>query len=293
MNCQEILSIAKHELKAMQGRIIDVLEIKHPPNVEYAKLLAKVVSKLSPLVGNMIEFHTVEILNSRDWNGHGKWVRQDPGFPDAVFFSDTVLPNPGIEVKAWFPLATEITARFRDSVTSFLDDNIDVALIAWLPEHIIWGRPKVIDVFVASGRSVAEARDRHYHDPPDYIVFEPENTGKRTANLQQSNTMGYKFQTESSDIEEALSVVEAWGADGKIYSASPEYQQQLKEIHSKFSYRLDTNFAKIDRINHEGIEKFKAKVHKTQIKQMTIAKWSSVLSSKNDNMLERALAEII
>ena len=52
-----------------------------------------------------------------DWNGIGEWIRQDPGFPDALFKSSIIQPNPGIEIKAWFPFATEITARFKDSVT--------------------------------------------------------------------------------------------------------------------------------------------------------------------------------
>ena len=61
---------------------------------------AKFISKLSPLLGNMIEFSTVDLLNEHDWNDLGTWVRQDPGFPDALFQSETVVPNPGIEIKA-------------------------------------------------------------------------------------------------------------------------------------------------------------------------------------------------
>ena len=87
----------------------------------------------------------------------GVWIRQDPGFPDALFKSNTISPNLGIEIKAWFPFATEITARFKDSITIFSQDNIDMALIAWLPENVIWGKPKIIDVLVVSGKSVAEA----------------------------------------------------------------------------------------------------------------------------------------
>ena len=56
----------------------------------------------------------------------GEWIRQDPGFPDALFKSNTISPNPGIEIKAWFPFATEITARFKDSITIFSQDNIDI-----------------------------------------------------------------------------------------------------------------------------------------------------------------------
>ena len=110
MDYREILTQANIELSSLDENLIDVLEIKKPQSMVYAKNLAKVISKLSPLLGNMIEFSTVDILNKHNWNGEGEWVRQDPGFPDALFSSKTVLPNPGIEIKAWFPFATEITA---------------------------------------------------------------------------------------------------------------------------------------------------------------------------------------
>ena len=215
MDFTTILSSAKQELTALDDHLIDVVDITRPPTLDYAKNLAKVISKLSPLLGNMIEFSTVDMLNAHDWQGVGTWVRQDPGFPDALFQSETVLPNPGIEIKAWFPFATEITARFKDSVTIFKDNNIDMALIAWLPENVIWGKPKIIDVLVVSGKSVAEARDRHYHRPPDYLVFEPEDTSERTANLQQTNTNGYKLQHDKCDFDAAVRVVETWGEAGK------------------------------------------------------------------------------
>ena len=46
----------------------------------------------------MIEFLIVEKLNEVDWQGLGKWIRQDPGFPDAVFQGE-LEPRPGIEIK--------------------------------------------------------------------------------------------------------------------------------------------------------------------------------------------------
>ncbi|WP_218584393.1 hypothetical protein, partial [Pseudomonas sp. FSL R10-2245] len=83
---------------------------------------------------------------------------------------------------------TEITGRFKDSQNHFLDDHTYLALIAWLPEFVIFGRPRIIGVSVASGASVASARDSHYHNPPDYLVLEPQDTKARTKNLQQTNT---------------------------------------------------------------------------------------------------------
>lgn len=277
----------------LDKHLIDVLDITRPPSLEYAKQLTKVISKLSPLLGNMIEFSTVDLLNETDWKNEGKWIRQDPGFPDALFKSDTIVPNPGIEIKAWFPLATEITARFKDSVTIFENDNIDMALIAWLPENVIWGKPQIIDALVVSGKSVAQARDTHYHRPPDYLVFEPEDTSNRTANLQQTNTNGYKLQTDKCNLEDAKAVVESWGEDKKLYSPLPEYQKLLRTLYGQFVYRLDTNYAKIDRIEHSEIESFKQKVLETEFKGKSIKSWSDIFSSGNESLLEVALRTII
>lgn len=293
MNYREILEQANVALTDLNDNLIDVLDIKKPKSMVYAKNLAKVISKLSPLLGNMIEFSTVDILNQHDWEDEGVWIRQDPGFPDTLFTSDTVVPNPGIEIKAWFPFATEITARFKDSVNFFKQNNIDVALIAWLPENVIWGKPKIIDVLVVSGKSVAQARDTHYHNPPSYLVFEPEDTSERTSNLQQTNTNGYKLQEDKCDIEKAKEVVDSWGENGKTYDPSPEYQQLLRTLYAEFVYRLDTNYAKIDRIEHTDIEAFKTKVLNTEFRGKTINEWRKVLSSDNDEKLEEALQTIL
>ena len=200
MHYSEILSRASDEIIALKGRRLDVIDIAKASTLDYARQLSKVISKLSPLLGNMIEFSTVDLLNEFDWGALGVWKRQDPGFPDAVFLSDSILPNPGIEIKTWFPFATEITARFKDSVKHFQNDQINVAMVAWLPDNVLWGKPTIIDTWVGSAASVASARDSHYHRPPDYLVFEPEDTSSRTCNLQQTNTNGYKFQGSAADL---------------------------------------------------------------------------------------------
>lgn len=296
MNYIDILNSAKKELTSLDTHLIDVVDIKRPQSITYAKNLAKVVSKLSPLLGNMIEFSTVDLLNSYNWKDAGHWIRQDPGFPDALFQSDFIFPNPGIEIKAWFPFATEITARFKDSITMFDRDNIDMALIAWLPEHVIWGKPQIIDVLVVSGKSVAKARDLHYHRPPDYLVLEPEDTSSRTANLQQTNTNGYKLQRDkctAKQLEKVSKFVASWGKNGTHYDYSPEYQHKLRELQAIGIYRLDTNYAKIDRIEHAEIEEFKKKVLNRPFNGKSIKEWGNVLCSKDDSLLEDALKTIL
>lgn len=297
MNTNQVIQAASKHLYELPGHVFDVLSVSKPVSPEAAVNLAKVISKLSPLLGNMIEFNTCEFLNEKtEFNALGKWKRQDPGFPDIIFDGE-VSPTPGFEIKAWFPLATEITGRFKDSQSHFLDDRTYVALIAWLPEFLIFGKPKIIGLSVASGASVAKARDDHYHNPPDYLVFEPQDTKKRAKNLQQTNTAGYKWQpnddpaVEAKNLNDAAALLASWGPEGATYSPSPEYQQKLKTMMGKFNYRLDTNFAKLDRVGHDGIEDFAQSIYAMDFHGMTIGQWNTLLASRNEVAIKAALAE--
>lgn len=288
----EILTAAAVHLEKLAGHVFDLLTVSKPVSPDAAVNLSKVISKLSPLLGNLIEFNTVEFLNALpEFKEHGHWVRQDPGFPDTIFVSEAVTLTPGFEIKAWFPLATEITARFKDSQNHFRDDQTNVCLIAWLPDQLIYGKPHILDVCVVSGGSVAKSRDDHYHNPPDYIVLEPEDTTARTRNLQQTNTNGYKWQGTPAQFIQARQLVTSWGADGRAYKPTAEYQALLRQLINRFPYRLDTNYAKIDRIVHPGIEQFKTKVYGTTIHGLTVAKWNRLLSTGTEAAIKKALAE--
>jgi hypothetical protein len=290
-NYKDVLESASWHLQGLAGHVFDLLTISKPISPAAAVNLSKVVSKLSPLLGNLIEFNTVEFLNDQEeYHGLGEWQRQDPGFPDTIFVSPAINPAPGFEIKAWFPLATEITARFKDSQNHFLEDQTNVCMLAWLPDQLIFGKPKIIDVCIVSGRSVAEARDNHYHNPPDYLVLEPEDTTARTRNLQQTNTNGYKWQGTSQQFEAAQELVSGWGEGGRQYKPTVEYQALLRQLINRFPYRLDTNFAKMDRIVHGGIEDFKQRVLGTTIHGLTIAQWSRLFSTGDDKSIGEALA---
>ena len=296
MNTKEVITTATAHLQRLSGHLFDVLTIAKPVSPNAAVNLAKVISKLSPMLGNLIEFNTVEFLNDRpEFKRLGTWRRQDPGFPDAIFVGH-IDPRPGFEIKAWFPLATEITARFRDSQNHFTCDNTYVCcdntyvcMLAWLPEHLIFGKPRIIDVCVVSGQSVARARDAHYHNPPDYLVIEPRDTKARTRNLQQTNTSGYKFQGTPEELEAARKIVAGWQLSNPPYQPTAEYQALLTGLTNHFVYRLDTNFAKMDRIGHDGIEAFKRRVEATKVHGMTVRQWRALLASKKDTRIRGEL----
>lgn len=291
MNTQRVIALARDYLRGLAGHEFDVLEIAKPVSPEAAVNLAKIISKLSPLVGNLIEFNSCEYLNGQEgFAAFGKWQRQDPGFPDTIF-AGTVTPTPGFEIKAWFPLATEITARFKDSQNHFAEDQTYVAMLAWLPEFLIFGKPKIIDIVVVSGASVAKARDEHYHNPPDYLVLEPGDTAARTSNLQQTNTNGYKFQGTPEQFSKAQALVRKWGKAGTAYLPTVAYQYLLRELMARFPYRLDTNFAKMDRIVHADIEAFKDRVYKTVFHGRSIGAWNRLLSKGDEDLIGRELAD--
>lgn len=291
MNTRQVIEAGSAHLASLAGHTFGILTISRPSSVHAAVSLSRIISKLSPLLGNLIEFNTVDFLNSkREFAGRGVWRRQDPDFPGTVF-DGPVKPRPGFEIKAWFPLATEITARFRDSQNQFRQDNIYVAMLAWLPDHLIFGKPRIIDVCIVSGRSAAEARDNHYHNPPDYLVVEPEETSTRTRNLRQTNTNGLKFQGTAEDLAKATGIVESWGPNGRQYSPTREYQRRLQELRSQFNYRLDTNYAKMDRIMHAGIEEFKTRVENTSANGLPVTEWKRLLDFEDRNSKKQAKKE--
>lgn len=140
LNTAQALAIASDHLRGLHGHVFDLLTIEHPQTPAIAIHLQKTVSKLIPIIGNLIEFATVEHLNAQDtFLEAGQWERLDPGFPDAVL--PGIDPIPGIEIKAWFPLATEISARFRESQTLLADNNTYVCILAWLPDKIFLENP--------------------------------------------------------------------------------------------------------------------------------------------------------
>ena len=269
-----VLRSATAHVSALKGRVLDVLTLAKPTSADAAVSLVKVVSKLSPLLGNVIEFGAVEFLNKQaEYKKHGIWKRQDPDFPDAIF-EGSVHPIPGLEIKAWFPFATEITARFKNSQAYFTDDRIYVCLLAWTLENIVYGRPMIIDVCIVSGKAVAESRDLHYHNPPDYLVVEPEDTKLRTRNLQQTNVNGYKWQDTRERFAEAEHLVKSWGPTGRRYGVTPTHQERIRKLLSTYTYRLDTNFAKMDRIVQAEVESFKTRVLETSVQGLKVGQWS-------------------
>lgn len=275
----DVLSDATNIISSMKNEIFDVLSISKPDDIEYAKFMAKVNSKISSIVGNMIEFSMANVLNENSkYKSLGHWERQDPDFPDNVFLSDHLSGEiPGIEVKAWYPLATEITARFKPSQAILSTNNPLLALVAWAPEYILHGSPKILGVYITPAIELAKSRDNHYYQPPHYLLLEPGNTINRTKNLQQRNVEGYVQQDWSKKMEEdALKLLTNSGIDLNTYKINSQTNKIMHEINAKFPYRLDTNFAKINRIKNTGVNTFKENILSEKLFGYPISYWARI-----------------
>jgi len=270
---------AEEHLRSIVGSDVPAITI-NSLDVKDAPFLGRINSKLSPIIGNLLERQISELLTEDA--GHGmRWVRQDPDFPDALLLdAGGGSTDSGYEVKAWYVLSAELTGRFRESVNLLEGRNIRIAIIAWHLSHIVYGTPKVVGVLTVDALSVARRRDEHYHRPPDYLCVEPQDTTARTRNLQQTNVAGYKWQGAPEALLEAEEFVMGHAA-GRAAPHTPEGQALSAELMAQFAYRLDTNFAKVDRVDHPEIERFKAEMLRTDVRGRSLSRWIRLLRDLN------------
>ena len=82
---QNEMARADEVLLGLAGEAVDTLTVKSL-SADDAPFLGQIVSKLSPMIGNLLEQRIIQILDQNaDVSGHGMhWRRQDPGFPDAI-----------------------------------------------------------------------------------------------------------------------------------------------------------------------------------------------------------------
>lgn len=271
---------ADETLQKLVGEDVETISVNSLESRD-APFLGLVVSKLSPMIGNLLERRITQVLTEASADGYS-WLRQDPGFPDAVLVDElNQLTGAGYEVKAWYALSTELTGRFRESRNLLEGKQIKVVIVAWAMSHVVYGTPKILGILTVDADAIAESRDAHYFKPPLYLTVEPGNTSNRTRNLQQSNVNGYRLQVELQDeIGLAQALVESHSGR-TAPSHLPEAQRLVQELMSQFAYRLDTNFAKIDRIDNDEIEAFKSNVLSQFFRGKTIKQWAKLLKDLN------------
>lgn len=270
-------------LQSLVGESIETISV-NSLSAEDAPFLGRIVSKLSPIIGNLLEARIIQVLDEEAEAGFS-WQRQDPGFPDAILLGPDGKPTgSGFEVKAWFVHSTELTGRFRESVRLLEPRDVRVLVIAWSMSNIVYGTPKILGVLTTSGIEVARSRDLHYWNPPHYVTSEPGDTSLRTANLQQSNVSGFKLQASDPVVISQAEDLVARTPIGSAQPHEPAAQSLAAALRSSFDYRLDTNFAKIDRIDNDAIEGFKRAVLGLEHEGRRVHAWTQLLRDLNSEV---------
>lgn len=286
-------------LDAFKGRTLDVITV-HSPSAADAPFLGRNISKLSPIVSNLIESQIIRDLAETPGDHGYTWQRQDPGFPDAGLFDPSgVFTGHGFEVKAWYVLATEVTARFKEAQNLLEGRDVRVVLVPWMMSKVVYGQPVILDVCVLDAMSLAQARDVVYHRPPDYLVVMPEDTTERTANLQQSNVLGYKLQRErvaEADYDAMVRLAAKY--DAPPIPHHDDTRDLNKLLMGQLPYRQESNFAKLWRTRHAGMREFVNAVMAEEVEGRSPAGWQAVingLTSEDETVREtseKAILEI-
>ena len=271
---------AEKTLQNLIGESVEALSVNSLSSDD-APFLAQIVSKLSPMIGNLLERRIIQVLAEEAGNDY-TWIRQDPGFPDAALLDALgSKTDSGFEVKAWYAFSTELTGRFRESRNLLAGKDVRLVVVAWAMSHVVYGTPQILGVVSIPADDVAHSRDNHYFTPPKYVTVEPNDTTNRTRNLQQSNVSGYRLQ-DSSD--QKLQIAENWVKEVGLLGMQPhssEAQTLVAKLVSDYNYRLDTNFAKIDRIENSEIEQFKRQILNQSFRDKKISDWTKLLKSLN------------
>jgi len=83
--------------------------------------------------------------------------------------------------------------------------------------------------------------------------------------------------------------VKSWGKGSKAYKPTPQHQANLRQLLAKFPYRLDTNYAKMDRIQHTAIEAFKERIGRKKLYGMSVNEWTRILTGEDDDAIREAV----
>jgi len=240
------------------------------------------LAKFSSVLSNLLEVHVVDQLNEYNrinnvWPGY-RWISQDPYFPDCILVpleghdpSTDTHGVMGIEVKIWYPMATELTGRLNESQATVGLGNSVLLIGAWIPNFIIWGQIETLAVGIFDILDVIRTRDNRWFYPPAALITEPRDTSERTSNLQQTNVSFWEIQ---SGRELASNIVELWPT--MEYSTEEEMQDRIHDLlnHPNIDYRPENqNRNKIQRIGHSGIREWQLEISQIEICARQLREW--------------------
>lgn len=285
----------------IDGEAIDVLTVNKCDEDAVIGFL-KNMSKLSSLISVEIEsraLNRIEAIHDDDLPNNVAWVINElvggEKYPDLALADMDYNPSsdwvwPGVEIKAWCPFATEMSGRMMKGQSIMQKYPDQLLLVAWLPEHLLYGEPKVIGTWVGDGLEMAKSRDNYWHEPPNSLILEPDFSPDREAHKQHTNVDRYLWDDADSKLSEARDMAKDLDLLGTAYSYKDDYQQRVRRLYSAFSYKKGTNFRKLNRLHHDPLDNFPENIRKnTIIEGKTVSEWNTHLKNENPEPFRKVL----
>jgi hypothetical protein len=292
----------------IDGRNIDVFEVNRCDEdavIEFVKNM----SKLSSLVSVEIETRSLKRLQSEytgELPANVEWVINervegekypDLALADLDFNPPTDWVWPGVEIKAWCPFATEMSGRMMKGQSIMKEYPDQLLLVAWLPEHLLYGEPKVIGTWVGDGLEMAKSRDNYWHyirddskTTPSSIILEPDFSPDREAHKQHTNSYRYLWDDDDSKLDEVENMAKELNIWGEPYSPDDDYQKKVRRIYNSFNYKEGTNFRKLDRLHYDALDNFPDRIREnTTIEGKTLTEWLNHLRNDEAEPFKKVL----
>jgi len=262
----------------------------------------KNMSKLSSLISVQIETKALKRINATYGDSlpdNVGWVVNEriggEKYPDLAFGDFEFDPGsdwvwPGVEIKAWCPFATAMSGRMMKGQSIMQKYPDQLLLVAWLPEHLLYGKPQVIGTWVGDGLEMAKSRDEYWHDPPRSLILEPDFSPDREAHKQHTNVDRYLWDDSDDKLDEAREMARDLDLLGTTYSYEGDYQRRVRQLYSSFTYKKGTNFRKLNRLHHDPLDTFPERIRQnTTIEGKTLAEWNTHLKNDDANAFKTVL----
>lgn len=287
----------------VDGRAIDILTVNKCDEDAVIEFL-KNMSKLSSLISVQIETRALKHIRST----YGDRLPENVGwvineriggekYPDLAFADFDYEPSsdwvwPGVEIKAWCPFATEMSGRMMKGQSIMQTYPDQLLLVAWLPEHLLYGQPKIIGTWIGDGLEMAKSRDNHWHDPPNSLILEPDFSPEREAHKQHTNVDRYLWDDAASKKDDAREMAKELDLLDSSYSYDDDYQRRVRELYSAFDYKKGTNFRKLTRLHHDPLDTFPERIRKnTHIEGKSLHEWNKLLQQGDAEPFKKLLRE--
>jgi hypothetical protein len=194
----------REAILALEGTVIEDLAIPLPGDL-------RDIAKAAALVSGVVEDRIPELLNrvrAQTWDEDGEFHayefrRMTIGFPDIQLVERS---NPGhfifeLEAKSWYILATDaLTARYETSADAVRPGTL-IAIVAWILDGIVSGRPKLLRIYVDDAQRLANGRDDAWTriDPlGSHRVTQPENPAATPRSLLKTQAIAEMLDANGS-----------------------------------------------------------------------------------------------